>query len=263
MTPLRKGPRTRARAPAGGADDAMRLNRYLAFCGVASRRASMDLIQTGRVSLNGAVTREPGVAVRPGEDEVRLDGESVLPPAVMAYYAFHKPRGVVVSMEDELGREGLQPYLRRLPERVFAVGRLDRNSEGLLLLTNDGELGNRLLHPRYGVEKVYQVSVTPRPRPGQLRLLADGVQIGPQEKTAPAEVRIRRARAKGAVLRMTLTEGKKREVRRMCRAVGLRVQRLKRIAFAGVTLAGLPAGKMRRLTSEEITELRRRTELLA
>ncbi len=263
MTPLRKGPRIGARAPAEGADDAMRLNRYLAFCGVASRRASMDLIQTGRVSLNGAITREPGVPVRPGEDEVRLDGESVLPPAVMAYYAFHKPRGVVVSMQDELGREGLQPYLRRLPERVFAVGRLDRNSEGLLLLTNDGELGNRLLHPRYGVQKVYQVSVTPRPRPGQLRLLADGVQIGPQETTAPAEVRIRRARAKGAVLRMTLTEGKKREVRRMCRAVGLRVQRLERIAFAGVTLAGLPAGKMRRLTSEEITELRRRTELLA
>jgi 23S rRNA pseudouridine2605 synthase len=261
MIPPRRGnprrPSSSSRSESGG----MRLNRYLAFCGVASRRAAMTLIQEGRVEVNGAITREPGHPVRAGADQIHFDGERVVPPATMAYYAFHKPRGVVVSMQDELGREGLEPFLRRLPEHLFAVGRLDRNSEGILLLTNDGELGHRLLHPRYGVEKVYQVSVSPRPRPGQVRLLSTGVQIGPNESSAPAQVRVRRARARGAVLRMTLKEGKKREVRRMCRAVGLRVNRLKRIQFAGIGLGELPAGKLRRLTSEEIAALRALTEL--
>jgi pseudouridine synthase len=239
----------------------MRLNRYLALCGVASRRAAMGLISAGRVEVNGAVTRDPGHAVRGAQDQVLLDGEAVRPPRRWVHFAFHKPRGVVVSARDELGRTGLSSYLQRIRQRVFAVGRLDRSSEGLLLLTNHGELGHRLLHPSYGIEKMYLVNVAPRPRPWQLARMGEGVPIGLGEVSAAATVRVRRASRRGAVLRFTLTEGKKREVRRICRAVGLRVLRLRRISFAGIRLVGLGPGQHRPLAAAEIAHLETLTGL--
>jgi pseudouridine synthase len=221
----------------------------------------MGLVFAGRVQVNGQCVREPGTPVDPVRDRVAFDGEPVHPPARWHYYAFHKPRGVVVTASDELGRSGLGPYVRRIDVPVFPVGRLDRNSEGLLLLTNHGELAHRLLHPRHQVEKLYQVRVTPRPRPWQLGRMRAGLPIGAGEHSAPLQVRIRRTLRGGAVLRMVLREGKKREVRRICRAVGLQVLRLQRLGFAGVRLGDLPPGAVRPLRAEELDELARCTGL--
>ncbi len=247
--------------PPGPEAGGMRLNRFLALCGVASRRKAMELVFAGRVRLNGSPAVDPGVLVWGDRDRIEVDGELIRPPARYVYYAFHKPRGVVVTTSDELGRAGLGPYLRRIRVPVFAVGRLDRSSEGLLLLTNHGELAQRLLHPRYQVEKVYQVRVVPRPQPGQLARMSAGVVLSGDEQSGPAQVRVRRTSRGGAVLRMVLHEGKKREVRRICRAVGLRVVRLQRLSFGGVRLGEMPAGEIRPLAPGEVSELARLTGL--
>lgn len=249
------------KAPEGPRGEVMRLNRYLALCGVASRRGAMELVFGERVSVNAQLAHDPGMEIHCGEDRVTLDGEWVRPPQHWVVYAFHKPRGVVVSMSDELGREGLRPYLRRIREAVFPVGRLDSNSEGILLLTNHGELGHALLHPRFHVEKVYQVSVVPRPHRGQLGRMMAGVDIGRGEWGAPAMVRVKRANRGGAVLRMTMLEGKKREVRRICRAVGLKVTRLRRLSFAGIPLGELAPGAHRDLSRSELAALTELTGL--
>ncbi len=234
-----------------------RLNRYLALCGAASRRDALELVRTGRVEVNGRVVTEPGYEVVCGKDEVRLDGERLRPPDRWYFYAYNKPRGVLVTLEDPQGRESVAAVLAKLPPGVFPVGRLDRASEGLLLFTNEGDLASKLLHPSSGVERTYYVHVVPRPRPAQLALLRVGVELGRGERTLPAKVHVKKAGRGGVVLRMTLFEGKKREIRRMCRAVGLRVIRLRRISFCGVQLGNLPPGRFRPLTSQEIAELRR------
>lgn len=242
-----------ARGPAGRT---MRLNRYLALCGAASRRGSMDLIFAGRVRVNGEVARDPGKVVCCGLDCVELDGEHVRSPAQWLYFAFHKPRGIIVSMRDEWDRAVMDTYLSRIPEHVLPIGRLDRSSEGLLLLTNHGDLAHALLHPRRGVEKIYRVRVFPRPGREQLQRMADGVPLGGGERSAPARVRMKRSSKRHAVLSIALREGKKREVRRICRAVGLRVLRLRRVAFAGIRLGDLTAGAVRPLLAEEVAHLK-------
>jgi 23S rRNA pseudouridine2605 synthase len=233
----------------------MRLNRYLALCGVASRRGSMGLVFSGRVTVNERVVRDPGHVIRSGVDRVALDGDALSTPRRWLFYAFHKPRGVIVTASDDRGRAALETFLRRIPERVFPVGRLDRSSEGLLLLTNHGEVAQALLHPRFEVEKIYRVRVLPRPNVRQLTRLREGVDLGAGEHSAPARVHIKRTKFTGAVLTLTLHEGRKREVRRMCASVGLRVLRLQRVAFAGIRLADLSAGRIRPLTRDEIAHL--------
>lgn len=239
----------------------MRLNRYLALCGAASRRGAMELVFSGRVQVNGETVTDPGHAILPGSDRVDLDGARVRAPARWYYFAFHKPRGLLVTVRDEHGREDIRGYLRKLPAHVFAVGRLDKESEGLLLLTNHGELAERLLHPRYRVERVYRVKVAPGPRPGQIARLSAGVPIGRGEQSGEARVRLKRGGQRMGQLTVAIREGKKREVRRMCRAVGLRVLRLRRIMFAGIRLGELPPGAHRALTAEEIAQLRELTGL--
>lgn len=239
----------------------MRLNRFLALCGVASRRAAMGIVFEGRVEVNGETVTDPGRTVTAGVDRVQLDGVHVRAPARWLYYAFHKPRGVLVTASDEQGREAIGSYLRKLPAHVFAVGRLDRSSEGLLLLTNHGELGEVLLHPRHQIERVYRVRVAPAPRPGQLERMERGLLIGEGEWSGPARVRLKRGTHRAGLLTITLREGKKREVRRMCRAVGLRVLQLRRIAYAGIRLGDLPAGAVRALTPDELAHLRELTGL--
>jgi 23S rRNA pseudouridine2605 synthase len=249
--------------PSNPRGERLRLNRYLALCGVCSRRQAMILVQEGRISINGELITEPGYEVLTGSDVVRFDGERVKSPRKWVYYAFNKPKGVLVTAQDELGREGIEPYLKRVKEHVNPVGRLDRASEGLLLLTNHGELANRLLHPRYKIEKTYHVTVNPTPRSWQLAKMAGGLQIGYGEVSGPAEVHVKRGgrRAKAVVLRMTLWEGKKREIRRICRAVNLRVLRLRRMKFAGIRLTGLPVGQIRPLSDEEVASLAELTGL--
>jgi len=261
MAPRRdRGSGERAPSPEGAASG-LRLNRYLAQCGIASRRHAMEVVFAGRVTVNGEPAADPGLKIVSGRDLVEVDGERVDPPKRRHYLAFHKPRGVLVTARDELGRPSTDAFFRRVPDRVFPVGRLDKASEGLLLVTNDGDLADALLHPSKGIERTYRVRVTPRPRPEQLARLAQGVAIGGGQTSGPARVHVKRAAQGGALLTLTITEGKKREVRRMCRAVGLRVLRLRRVSFAGIHLDDLPPGAYRRLTREELDHLRRLTGL--
>jgi 23S rRNA pseudouridine2605 synthase len=261
MSPAKRDDSSSPEASERPASHPMRLNRYLALCGVASRRSAMELVFSGRVQVNGEVARDPGETVVADRDCVELDGARVRPPARWLYYAFHKPRGVLVTVSDDHGRATIATYLRRLPAHVVAVGRLDRDSEGLLLLTNHGELVEALLHPRHAVERTYRVRVMPGPRPGQIAKLQEGVPIGFGEWSSAAVVRLKRGGGKLGLLTIQIREGKKREVRRMCRSVGLRVLRLRRIAFAGIRLGDLPSGSIRPLDQEEIEHLRDLTAL--
>jgi 23S rRNA pseudouridine2605 synthase len=227
----------------------MRLAKYLAHSGVASRRAAERLIAERRVTVGGAVVTDPARDV----DEtsaVAVDGAPVAPEA-RAVYALNKPAGVVSTSRDTHGRPvvtDLVPSERRL----YPVGRLDADTTGLILLTNDGELANRLTHPRYGVPKLYRARVAPAPVPeAALRALRAGVELddGP---TAPARVR----QPRPGVLEIEIGEGRKRQVRRMCEAVGHPVRALERVAFGPLRLGGLAPGEHRRLSDAEVEGLR-------
>ena len=228
----------------------VRLNRYLASAGVGSRRAVDELIRAGRVTVNGEVG-ELGAAVGDG-DVVAVDGRTVAPQE-LAYLMLHKPSGVVTTASDPQRRRTVVDLVES-PERVYPVGRLDRDTTGLLLLTNDGELANRLAHPRQGVDKTYVVEVEGDPPPEAIRRLAEGVELddGP---TAPA-----RARRLGAGrLELVIHEGRNRQVRRMCEAVGHPVRRLHRTAYGPLELDTLAPGSWRPLTAEEVAALRPET----
>jgi pseudouridine synthase len=225
----------------------MRLNAYLARSGVASRRGADELIRAGRVCVNG----EPaGLAtfVESG-DEVEVDGRKVTPEAP-AYVLLHKPAGVVTTARDPHGRPtvvGLVGHERR----IVPVGRLDADTTGALLLTNDGRLAHRLMHPRYEVDKVYEAEIVGEPTDETLHRLAEGVELD-DGHTAPARVR-RRGPSR---LELTIHEGRKHQVKRMCEAVGHPVRRLHRPEYAGLRLDGLAPGEWRELTADEVGSLR-------
>lgn len=230
-----------------------RLQRALARAGYGSRRSCEELIVAGRVTLNGSVATL-GDKSEVGRDEVRVDGSVVNLDPNVRYYALHKPAGIVTTMDDPQGRPDIRTYLPGEGPRVFPVGRLDRDSEGLLLLTNDGELANRLMHPSFGMEKEYLAEVEGVPGPKQLARLRAGVELddGPARPTSARVVDASRGR--GAV-RVVMTEGRKREVRRMLAAVGLPVTRLIRVRVGPITLGGLAPGQIRELSHEEIVTL--------
>lgn len=231
-----------------------RLQKVLARAGFGSRRACEELIARGRVTVNGRVARL-GDKVDPSRDVVEVDGSRVNLDPNVRYFALHKPAGVVTTLRDPRGRPDLRGLLPPGP-RVYPVGRLDRDSEGLLLLTNDGELANRLMHPRYGVEKEYLVSVRGRPRPAHVARLLRGVELEDGPARA-AMARIVATRPDRGQLRVVMTEGRKREVRRMLAALGLPVERLVRVRIGPVRLHGLPPGAWRELTTEEVLGLAR------
>ncbi|HYH60131.1 MAG TPA: pseudouridine synthase [Thermoleophilaceae bacterium] len=231
----------------------MRLARYLAHAGVASRRAAEDLIAAGRVRVGGAVVTDPARDV--GEDSgVEVDGRPVTPEP-REVWAVNKPAGVVSTASDTHGR----PIVTDLVEtgrRLYPVGRLDADTTGLILLTNDGDLANRLTHPRFGVERVYRARVEPAPVPeAALRRLREGVDLE-DGRTAPARVR----QAAPGVLELTLGEGRKRQVRRMCEAVGHPVVSLERVAFGPLRLDRLAPGTARRLSAAEVERMRKAPE---
>jgi 23S rRNA pseudouridine2605 synthase len=233
--------------------DELRLQRALARAGFGSRRASEQLIVEGRVKLNGTVATL-GDKVEPGHDEVHVDGVLVNLDPNVRYFALHKPRGVVSTMRDTHGRDDIRAYLPTDGPRVFPVGRLDRDSEGLLLLMNDGGLANRLLHPRYGVEKEYLAEVAGVPTDRQLARIRTGVQLDDGPACAKSARAAGRAGDRGAV-RLVMTEGRKREVRRLLAAVGLPVTRLVRVRIGAVRLGRLAPGAHRDLTLEEVRAL--------
>ncbi|RMH41483.1 MAG: rRNA pseudouridine synthase [Deltaproteobacteria bacterium] len=240
----------------------MRLQRYLAQCGVAARRKAEQLIVEGRVRVNGAVVDELGARVDPERDRVSVDGKAVTPQDTM-YVVLNKPKGFVTTVEDPEGRPTVMELLPRLPVRVVPVGRLDFYSEGVLLLTNDGELAARLLSSRYEVEKTYHVKVRGHVKPAHLRALRQGVRLDDGSITKPAKVDRLPAASKHDWFVVTLTEGKNRQVRRMFEALGYGVTKLQRVAFAGITFHGLRVGDARELSQAEVDALRRLVKLPA
>jgi 23S rRNA pseudouridine2605 synthase len=232
-----------------------RLQRLLARAGYGSRRSSEELIVQGRVTLNGTVATL-GDRADPVEDEVRVDGLEVNLDPNVKYFAFHKPAGVVTTMRDPQGRPDIRAFVPEDGPRIFPVGRLDRDTEGLLLLTNDGDLANALTHPRFGVEKEYLAEVEGVPTPKHVGQLRRGVELEDGHARAKSARAAGRSGDRGAV-RLVMTEGRKREVRRLLAAVGLPVTRLVRLRVGAVRLGGLPPGELRELTHDEVIALRK------
>ncbi|WP_270507743.1 pseudouridine synthase [Eubacterium limosum] len=236
----------------------MRLQKYMAQCGVASRRKSEELIAAGRVCVNGEAVLTPGLQVDPEADRITVDGKTIAEDKKI-YVLLNKPKGVVSTSAD---RHADQTVMDLLPikERLFTVGRLDKDTEGLLILTNDGDLTFRLTHPSHEFNKIYEGLVKGLPSTGELKLFAEGVQIEDDDHTlhttAPASVQVIKTYRSTALLEMTIHEGRKRQIRKMCAAIGHPVIHLKRIAIGSITLKGLKAGEWRYLTEEEIRYLR-------
>jgi 23S rRNA pseudouridine2605 synthase len=231
----------------------MRLQKYLAEAGVASRRASERIILEGRVAVNGAVVRELGTKVDPEQDRVTVDGGAIKAKRKI-YVAVNKPRGVVCSRNDPSGRRTIGELLPAEWQHLYSVGRLDRDSEGLLFLTNDGEFSLRLTHPRYGVAKKYVLTVEGRVEANVLDKMREGV-FDQGERLKAQRARIVSVSNKQSVLELELLEGKYREIRRMCDVLGLKVLRLQRVQIGKIKLGELKVGRWRTLTDSEINSL--------
>jgi 23S rRNA pseudouridine2605 synthase len=230
-----------------------RLNKLLAHAGLGSRRQCETLIRAGRVAVGGRIVRELGIKVDPKEQRVTVDGEPVRMERPV-YWLVNKPRGYLCTNRDPAGRPLAIDLVPQVSQRVYTVGRLDEDSEGLLLLTNDGDLANRLMHPRFGVEKAYQVQVAGIPTPEDLQQLLRGVWLSEGHVRAK-QVKREKKQGESTWLRIVLDEGKNREIRRMLARLGHKVLRLRRIALGPLRLGTLPAGKAHRLTKPELDAL--------
>ena len=230
----------------------VRLQKYFSDCGVLSRRAAEAEISAGLVRVNGSIAKL-GDKIDPDCDRVEYNGKPVLPRADKPhrYILLNKPRGYVCTAKDEKGRKTVLDLMHGVNTRVYPVGRLDMDSEGLLLLTDDGELTNRLTHPRHEIPKIYRVSLSPTPTKEQLEALAAPMELDGY-RLLPVDIR----QIKPALLEMELYEGRNRQIRRMCEAVGLKVTSLRRIAIGQLPLGELPLGKWRDLTDGEVAYLK-------
>ena len=233
----------------------IRLQKYLAACGVASRRTAEKMIAEGHVSVNGFPVTEMGVQVDEEKDRVTVDGVLVRPEEEKHYLAYNKPIGEVTTVSDPEGRPTVMDKFRDYPVRLFPVGRLDYDSEGLLLLTNDGEMMNHVLHPSHEVSKVYLTKVSNQVTEEEIFRLRRGVLVE-DKLTSPASVRLIRREAFDTVLLISIHEGRNRQVRKMIQAIGHQVVSLKRVEFGPVSLGDLPSGRWRRLTDREIEKLK-------
>jgi len=238
----------------------VRLNKYLARAGVASRREADRLIAEGRVRVNGRVEAELGSKVDDSADRVEVDSRPVRTDDRLVHVLMNKPIGAVVSLRDPFGRTTVRDLLAGLKTRVFPVGRLDTDSSGALLLTNDGELAFRLSHPRFEIPKVYLARVEGVPEEEGLEKLRKGIFLE-GKRTAPAKVSLSSRSGPNGLVKITIHEGRKREVRKMLEALGHPVKDLKRIEFAGLTLEGLKPGAWRLLDAGEVRRLRKRAGL--
>lgn len=233
----------------------MRLQKYIALSGVASRRKAEEMILQGRVKLNGTIVRDMGVIINTVEDLVAIDNQIIKPQEKKLYILLHKPEGYVTTLSDEFNRPKVIDLLDDIHERVFPVGRLDYDTSGLLLMTNDGDLTYQLTHPKHEVKKTYIARVKGNPEEKTLALLKKGVDIGGYV-TAPAQVEKIKSDGRFTSIKIIIHEGKNRQIRKMFDAVGYPVLHLKRIAMGRIELGNLLKGKWRHLTAEEIRYLK-------
>ncbi len=225
--------------------------------GVASRRKSEELIAGGHVKVNGRVA-QIGDKIDPKHDVVTVNGRKLVRDNSYVYLVLNKPRGYVTTMSDEMDRRCVAELVADVGKRVYPVGRLDRDSEGLLLITNDGEFANAMTHPSKHIAKTYRVSVRPKITEDQITVLTSSLMIDGR-KTLPAEVRVVRSEEDKSVLEIVLYEGRNRQIRRLCEEAGLEVARLKRVSIGQLGLSGLKAGEYRSLTKDEVSLLKRQS----
>lgn len=235
------------------ADNKIRLQKFLSEAGVASRRKAEEMIRNGAVKVNGHIA-QIGDSVDPKKDSVTVKGKKVTKQTNMRYILLNKPRGYVTTTDDDLGRKCVLELVKDVKERIYPVGRLDRVSEGALIMTNDGAFANAMMHPSKHVPKTYRVTVRPEPTSEQIDILSTGVELDGR-LTAPADVYVVAKEEGRAVLEIVLHEGRNRQIRRMCEAVNLEVARLRRIAVGSVKLGMLQTGQWRDLTPQELESL--------
>ena len=235
---------------------AMRLQKIIAMSGLVSRHEAERLIDDGQVRVNGTVIRKQGVLADPLVDHIQVKGRKLPPPDEKVYVLFHKPRGCVTTTQDEKGRPTVMDFIDEVRVRVFPVGRLDFNTEGVLLLTNDGDTADKLLDPKYKIPRTYLVKVRGIPAEKTLNKLRKGVRLD-NRPTLPLKVTLERTTGKNCFLELKLMEGKKHHIRRVCEKVGHRVVKITRNRFANVDLTGLPPGAYRFLNPREIRSLKK------
>ncbi len=228
-----------------------RLQKILAQAGLASRRAAEAMILAGRVTVDGQTVSTLGCKFDPAKVRICVDGREIAAEKPV-YLLLNKPRGYITTLADPQGRRLVTELVREIPERVFPVGRLDYDTEGALILTNDGAFAHSILHPSKAIPRTYEALVSGQPNRENLRLLARGVELDDGWRTSPAKVRVLRLMPGRCLMELVIHEGKKRQVRRMCQAVGHRVLRLKRTAYGGLRLGDLPSGCWTALGPEEL-----------
>lgn len=234
-------------------DDRIRLQKYLSMCAVASRRKAEELIAQGKVKVNGKVA-QIGDKISPKHDTVTVSGRKIVGSRKHYYIMLHKPRGYITTMDDEMGRKCVAELVRDVGARVYPVGRLDKDSEGLLLMTNDGEFANHMTHPSKHIPKTYRVTVRPDVTEDMLTAFATGMEIDGRI-TAPADAHIIEKQDNRVVMEIVLYEGRNRQIRKMCESLGLEVARLKRTSMGSLKLGMLPLGKWRELKEDEVHKL--------
>ncbi|MBI4000064.1 MAG: rRNA pseudouridine synthase [Candidatus Omnitrophica bacterium] len=232
----------------------MRLQSFLSQAGISSRRSVIQELEDGKVKVNGEVVRIPSYPIFPGKDQVTYLDQEVTLYSRKTYFIFNKPRGVITTAKDTHGRKTVLDYFKNMKERLYPVGRLDQDTTGLLLLTNDGDLANKLMHPRFGVEKVYEALLDQEVSKEKISQLESGVVIE-GIKTSPCKIKILSVRDGKSRVEIVLHEGRKRQIRNMFQAIGIKVVHLHRKRYGPLNLKGLTPGKSRLLTSEELTML--------
>jgi len=232
----------------------IRLQKYMADCGVASRRKSEEFIRDGRVQVNGKIVTEMGTRVIPGRHVVTVDGSEIRQKTEHIYVLLNKPKGYVTTLSDPQGRPVVTSLITDIDARLFPVGRLDLDTEGALLLTNDGDLAQKIQHPKFEVRKTYEATVSGLPASQKIRKLESGIVVH-GKKTAPARVRLKKKQKRTSIFTITIHEGRKRQVRKMFAAIGHPVTYLQRISYGRLTLGNLPKGSYKRLKISEIKKI--------
>jgi len=238
----------------------IRLNKFLSQAGVVSRREADRLIELGRIKVNGKVIKVLGHKINEQDDDVEVDGRRVEKIEIGVYLMLYKPKGILVTLKDPGKRPTVKSLILPVKKRVFPVGRLDLNSEGLLLLMDDGELAHRLMHPRYQIDKEYRARIKGRPDRSKLERLRRGVYLD-GKKTSPARVALLASDDKKSILKIVIHEGRNREIRRMMDAIGHTTVALKRVQYAGLSLGTLKPGEWRYLKQAEVTRLKKLVKL--